>query len=150
MTDPTGLADRTKLAGLTDLGALPEQILRCFQVSDPVLMTTTVGASLWQVHCAKRGRAVLKYYGSRGMGNEAAGFRFLADAPDAFAAQIYKLRQDAALIEWLEGPFWQMWRGLARILKRRRAFWPSPVVCIRPPPARPRAIPGSRIGLRRF
>lgn len=92
------------MTDLTDLGALPKQILRCFQVSDPVLITTTAGASLWRVHCAKRGRAVLKYYGSRGMGNEATGFRFLADAPEAFAAQVYMLRQDAALIEWLEGP----------------------------------------------
>jgi streptomycin 6-kinase len=67
-------------------------------------MTTTAGASLWQVHCAKRGRAVLKYYGSRGMGNEANGFRFLSDAPEAYAARVYMLRQDAALIEWLDGP----------------------------------------------
>lgn len=89
---------------------LPDQILRDFQVSDPVLITTTAGASLWQVQhcrqadCAKRESAVLKYYGSRGMGNEATGFRFLDAAPESFAAQVYMLRQDAALIEWLEGP----------------------------------------------
>ena len=74
---------------------LPDQILRVFQVSDPVLITTTAGASLWQVQhcrqadCAKRERAVLKYYGSRGMGNEATGFRFLDAAQESFAAQVY-------------------------------------------------------------
>lgn len=82
----------------------PEEVLVAFRVTAPEWIATTAIASLWKVTRAGGGAAVLKYYGARGMGSEASGFRFLQAAPESCAAQVYGLRPDAGLIEWLEGP----------------------------------------------
>ncbi|PVZ45420.1 hypothetical protein DD556_17125 [Phaeobacter sp. JL2872] len=82
----------------------PEDVLAAFRVMAPEWIATTAIASLWKVSRAGGGAAVLKYYGARGMGSEADGFRFLQAAPEDCAARVYGLRPDAALIEWLEGP----------------------------------------------
>ncbi|MEN8742130.1 aminoglycoside phosphotransferase family protein [Pseudophaeobacter sp. 1A09344] len=82
----------------------PEEVLAAFRVTVPEWIATTAIASLWKVSRAGGGAAVLKYYGARGMGSEASGFRFLQAAPESCAAQVYDLRPDAALVEWLEGP----------------------------------------------
>jgi streptomycin 6-kinase len=82
----------------------PEEVLVAFRVTAPEWIATTAIASLWKVSRAGGGVAVLKYYGARGMGSEASGFRFLQAAPESYAAQVYGLRPDAALVEWLEGP----------------------------------------------
>lgn len=89
------------MTGVLEPGA--ERLVQ-FGVSDPQPLAQTAIASLWTVKRADGMRAVLKVYGAQGMGSEAQGFRFLAGASPDFAAQVYAVGPDAALIEWLEGP----------------------------------------------
>lgn len=78
-------------------------LLAEFDVSAPELVEETALASVWKVRRADSSPAALKLYGSKGMRNEAEGFRFLAAAGGP-SAKVYIVTSTAALLEWLGGP----------------------------------------------
>lgn len=81
----------------------PEDILAQLGVSAPVFAAESGTALVWKVRRGA-GFAALKLYKSGHMGNEAAGFRYLAALNGQGAARVYHAEGGTALTEWLEGP----------------------------------------------
>lgn len=82
----------------------PARFLSDFAVSQPEWVAETAIAQIWKVRCADGRPAALKHYKAKGMGHESAGFAYLRQFNGGPAAHVYALRNDAALLEWLEGP----------------------------------------------
>ncbi|MCH2250559.1 MAG: phosphotransferase [Cognatishimia sp.] len=59
---------------------------------------------VWRVSTNDQSRTALKLYKKGCMGNEVDGFAFLRAAEGQYAAKVYDVVQDAALIEYLPGP----------------------------------------------
>lgn len=79
------------------------KILSEFSVSSPILVEETAIATIWKVRF-EGDFAALKIYKNRHMGNERAGFSFLADLDGLGAAKVMHYTSNAALVEWLDGP----------------------------------------------
>lgn len=75
-----------------------------FGVTAPEFITETAAALIWKVQRRDGAPAALKIYRRGDMGNEAAGFTFMAAQDGVAAAQIFETTPDAALSEWLAGP----------------------------------------------
>lgn len=67
-------------------------------------MARTGVADVWRVTLADGTVAALKCYDRPDMGNEAAGFDYLASKEGVAAAQVLSQSQGVALSEWLDGP----------------------------------------------
>lgn len=83
---------------------LPASTVTDFAVSHPEWVAETAIAQIWKVRRADGRPAALKRYKAKGMGHEAAGFAYLRQFNGGPAAHVYALSEDAALLEWLEGP----------------------------------------------
>lgn len=81
----------------------PEDFFDALGVSEPVFAAESGAALVWKVSRGT-GFAALKLYKSGDMGNEAAGFRYLAALNGQGAARVYHAEGGIALTEWLEGP----------------------------------------------
>jgi len=82
----------------------PKEILTNFGCSEAKFIVETERAKIWKVVQQNGQQAALKIYRAKGMGNEAAGFDFLAACDGRAAAFVLDRQGNAALLEWLDGP----------------------------------------------
>lgn len=75
-----------------------------FHVRDATFVEQTGIATIWKVRSDEHGVAALKIYQKPDMGNERPGFDLLAALDGASVTKVYGVSDNAALMEWLEGP----------------------------------------------
>ncbi|MDX8354451.1 aminoglycoside phosphotransferase family protein [Cognatiyoonia sp. IB215182] len=79
-------------------------VLEAFSVDQPVFITQTTLATIWKVTRKNQERAALKIYHDPTIPDERAGFDLLDVWHGQGAAQLFGVRNGAALLEWLDGP----------------------------------------------
>lgn len=75
-----------------------------FDVTTPVFVAATPIGKVWRVTRADGSFAALKVYKDGDMKDERAGFDLQKAWAGQGAAQLYDVTQNAALLEWLDGP----------------------------------------------
>lgn len=83
---------------------IPPGLISEFPIVDPVFVTETALANIWQVRFSEDQLAALKIYKRTDMGNEACGFQYLDALNGVGVVRVIWYNQNAALTEWLDGP----------------------------------------------
>lgn len=82
----------------------PAALMRDWNLSHPVHVTTTVLADIWRVRLAGGGDAALKVYHDGKNADEAAGLALLDAWSTEFSPSVIANARGAILMEWLPGP----------------------------------------------
>ncbi|MEJ5218743.1 aminoglycoside phosphotransferase family protein [Cognatishimia sp. D5M38] len=82
----------------------PRRLIELFAVLESEVLFENSNVAVWRVSTNELPNAALKFYKKGDKGNESDGFAFLSAAEGQYAAKVYDVVRDAALMEYLPGP----------------------------------------------